>query len=1102
MSQVEPHDGEREQRLDAIIAEYYHWFEAEGSHDQNAFIQRHSDFAPELKEFFADTRLLSVEERFTTRDLTLATNINDTLGAEQTAAGLLPRYVGEYEILEELGVGGMGVVFKARQIGLNRVVALKMIRSVELANTTDVKRFKAEAKAAAKLQHSGIVSVHEVGIHAGHYFYTMDYVEGGNLSLLHRDEPVQSKHAVLLVQQLAEAIYYAHQQGIVHRDLKPANILLTAEGVPRITDFGLAKYFRADDESYSQTMTETGQILGTAGYMSPEQAGGKSCFVGPLSDVYSLGAVLYTLLTCRAPFVGETPAHTILQVLRNEPIPPRKLNPSIPRDLETICLKCLEKEPHQRYATAQQLADDLQRFREGRPVLARHLSRPARAWRWCRRFPGMAGLSATVAIGLLVGTMISMYFANEAGRRADENLRLALLESEARQAAELLRTQSEANASLVRRHLYGAHMNLAQFEWNAGRVGSVLNLLNQHVPLEGDEDLRGFEWYYWQRCCENELRSFNGHTSFVASVAFSSDGASIVSAAHDRTVRIWNASTGELLRSLVGHTDAVRCAVFSPSSAIVASGSWDGTVRLWDAATGIEQHVLVGHVGRVESVAFSPDGKTLASAGRDGMIRMWDVVSGECLSKLGGAGTFSCSVAFSADGLQLVSTHSRFAKIWDVKSGVEIRTLAGHVGRVMLAAFSPDQTAIATAGYDGTLKLWDASTGLVRQTFTGHEGAVNWVCFNPDGARLASASSDTTIRIWDVSTAGEQLKLQGHTSYVAGIAFSPDGMRVASAGWDHKVKLWDATRSQEFTILGESASIARCVRFCPDGVTLVSGSDDGTIRQWNMESKSAISTAKGHQGIVTCVDVSPDGKWIASSGADHAVKLWYTAGGGLQRSLGGHTSSVEYVRFSPDGAWLVSASADQTLKIWNVKTGDLVRTLEGHSGKVLGAVFSADGFLIASASADHTLKIWEAATGKTLQTLNGHTQSVESVGFAPSDARLVSGGLVSGSIDQTVRKWDLTQGKELLRLSGHAAGIYAVSISPDGKRIAAASGDGTVKLWDSVTGMEMLTLKGQSRHLYDLDFSFNGMRIAASNYDGTIQVWNASEDNLDAAVQD
>jgi len=1075
------------QQLDAIIAQYYYLEEKGETPDHEQFIARYPEHQQALSEFFADLDMFENSKHLDRNELAPEPSNTGNMLWEKSTARLDVRYFGVYEILQELGSGGMGVVYKARHARLRKHVALKLIRAGEFATECEVKMFLAEARAAAKLDHPGIVAVHEVGMHAGRHFYSMDYVAGGSLSNLHRDEPVAARRAADLVKQMAEAIHYAHEKGIVHRDLKPANILLTTGGVPRITDFGLAKRLWADQDSMEAACTVTGQVLGTAGYMSPEQATGKSRLVGETSDTYSLGAVLYALLTSRAPFVGESQVDTIQQVIETEPIAPRLLNPSIPRDLETICLKCLSKERLERYSTAQLLADDLQRFLDGRPVLARPISHSARAWRLCKRYPVVTGLSATVALSLLFGILISLFFANEARRGAEENRLLASKEFQAREVAERNQSRAETNARLARKHLYSAQMSLAQSEWNAGRVGAVQNLLNQYTPVSGEEDFRGFEWYYWKRCCESELRCFNGHTSFVSSVAYNPNGTAIVSAAHDGTVMVWSASTGEPLQTLVGHSDAVKCAVFSPDSALVASGSWDGTVRLWDATSGKQIRLPLQHSGKVESVAFSPNGSTLAAAARDGMIYIWNVISGELVAEMGIPQSFACSLAYSSDGSRLVSTHSNVAKIWDVNTGLATHTLTGHEGQVMRVAISPDQRTIATAGYDGTLKLWNASTGDGTLTLTGHEGAVNWVCFSPDSLKLASASSDRTIKIWNINSRDEVLTLNGHASYVAGVAFSPDGNQIVSAGWDHKVRLWDPNRRQEFTTLGETGFITRSVRFSPDTKTLVAGSDDGTIRRWSVEKRAKADSVKGHDGAVTCIEISPDGKWIASAGVDGAVKLRSGENFIDDRTFQGHTGSIRCVRFSPDGAWLVSASTDQTLVIWDVHSGKLLRTLSGHTGGVRSAAFSEDGLRIASAAADHTIRIWEAATGRTLQILEGHTQSVESIAFARDGTRLAS-----GSSDQTVRMWDLTKSQELLKLVGHAAGIHAVALSPDDKRIASASGDGTLKLWDSNTGGEMLTLKGQSRHLYDVHFSSNGMFIASSNYDGSIQVWDAS----------
>ena len=392
----------REQQLDALIAEYFLAVESGTPVDRAEFVNRHPEFAKDLQSFFGD--LGQLEQIAPPMPMDETVTQDQLAPVASTTGNALPqvRYFGSYEILDELGAGGMGVVYKARQKALKKIVALKMIKRGQLASEHEVLRFQAEARAAARLDHPGIVTVHEVGVHQGQHYYAMDFVGGGSLSQLQRDEPVPISRAAELLQQLAAAMHYAHSQGIVHRDLKPANILLTTQGVPRITDFGLAKRLWFDDESRGADLTETGQILGTASYMSPEQAAGKTQLVGPLTDIYSLGAILYALLTGRAPFVGESQSDTILQVIQREPVSPRSLNPSVSRDLETICLKCLEKEPERRYSTAALLADDLQRFCTGRPVLARPLGSLERLFKLANRHP-----VATIGLGLM-GVLVSL----------------------------------------------------------------------------------------------------------------------------------------------------------------------------------------------------------------------------------------------------------------------------------------------------------------------------------------------------------------------------------------------------------------------------------------------------------------------------------------------------------------------------------------------------------------------------------------------------------------------------------------------------------------------------------------------------------------------
>jgi tRNA A-37 threonylcarbamoyl transferase component Bud32 len=459
-----------------------------------------------------------------------------------------------YEILGELGRGGMGVVYKARQTKLGRLVALKMILAGAHAGEDERRRFLTEAEAVARLQHPNIVQIHEIGEADGHPFFSLEFCPGGSLADQLDGTPLPPGKAAALVETLAGAVQAAHEAGVVHRDLKPANVLLLADGTPKVTDFGLAK--KLDDAA---GQTASGAIMGTPSYMAPEQAEGKGKQIGPAADVYALGAVLYELLTGRPPFKAATAFDTVLQVVSEEPVPPGRLQQKLPRDLETICLKCLHKEPRKRYPSAAELADDLGRFAKWEPIRARPVGRVERSWRWSRRNPAVAGLLAAVALTQLLGTGVASFFAVRANANAQ---------------------QARAEEELARRHLYVAKMRLAQGAWHDAQIPRLLELLAETEPRPGQEDLRGFEWHYLDRLCHADLLTLQGHTRPVTEVCFSPDGRRLASVA-----------------------------------ARYQEGRLAGEVKVWDAQTGQEQLTLKGHTNWVLSVCFSPDGVLQASRG-------------------------------------------------------------------------------------------------------------------------------------------------------------------------------------------------------------------------------------------------------------------------------------------------------------------------------------------------------------------------------------------------------------------------------------------------------------------------------------------------------
>ncbi len=952
-------------------------------------------------------------------------------------------------------------------------------------------RFLAEAEAIAQLQHPNIIQIHHIGESDGLAFFELEYAAGGSLDQRLDGAPWQPKQAAWLAEQVARGIGEAHRLGILHRDLKPSNVLLASDGTPKITDFGLAKA-----EGKASSLTQSDSILGSPSYMAPEQASGKAKQAGPAADTYAIGATLYELLTGRPPFRGTTPLDTIEQVRTIEPVPPSRFVPRLPRDIETICLKCLQKEPAKRYESALRLAEDLRRFQAGHPIVARRVRGAERAG------AGVVGIRRWPPWPSLLPRRLfwarSFRRTSHCGRTVEKSLPCRRqLKCRPRRGGPLSNPSAQPGSTSCqgfdlaqRARLYIAETNLAFRAWHDGNTQLVARHLDAYRPkLPGQTDLRGFEWHYLERLGRTDLLTLRGHSHNVMGVAFDPWGRRLVSASEDGTLKLWDTTTGQVIRTLVRDSGNVFCVAFSPDGRHIASGSLDQAVTLWDVETGHALHVMRGHAAYVLGVAFSPDGRRIASASHDSTVKLWDVEAGTAERTLHGRGPQLWGVTFSPDGLLLASSGADQAiSLWDARTGEEVRRLLGHSGRVWGTSFSPDGARLASASDDRTIKLWDVASGQDILTLSGHGNQVYGLAYSPDGRHVASASADSTIKLWDLTTRREVRTFGGHSAPVLSVVFSPDGRRLASASNDRSLKVWDTASPEVGLSLRGHVAPVTSVAFSPDGRRIASGSSDRSIKIWDTVTLQEVLALRGHASAVSGVAFSPDGRHMTSASFDGTIKLWDAVTGKNLWTLIGHSERVTGLAISRDGRLIASGGADRSVRIWSTSTEGTseIMTLRGHSDRVNAVAISPENALIASASADQTVKLWNAATGQVVHVLRGHSSGVTSVAFSPDGSQVASAG-----DDHAVRLWEPTTGRELATLRAHSGSVSAVSYSPDGQRVASSSDDGSVILWDTVTGQVVLTLRNNAAAIAAASFRPDGLQIASASSDYSVTLWDA-----------
>jgi WD40 repeat protein/serine/threonine protein kinase len=1042
--------------------------------------------------------------------------------------------IGPYKLLQEIAEGGFGTVFMAEQEHpVRRKVALKVIKA-GMDTRQIIARFEAERQALAMMDHVNIARVFDGGAtEAGRPYFVMELVHGIPITKYCDDKRLTPRERLELFVPVCQAIQHAHQKGIIHRDIKPSNVMVTlydGKPVPKVIDFGVAK--ATEQKLTERTLfTQYGTMVGTLEYMSPEQAEMSALGVDTRSDIYSLGVLLYELLTGSTPLshkrLKEAAYAEILRMIKEEEPPkpstrlsdsgealasisaqrktePAKLTKLVRGELDWIVMKCLEKDRNRRYETANAFAADVQHYLYDEPVLACPPSAGYRLKKFIRRNKGpvLAGtLVLLVLVGGIVGTTCGLVEAwrqrdlTEQARKDEAEQRLeAVANAEkakeeeekaktARVEAERLARDEKAARNRAEWLLYASQITLAQQAWEDDNA-----FLAFHYLEACRTEFRGWEHdYLFTLFNSNRHTTFRGHTTSVNSVALSPDGKRIVSGGGDNTVRVWDVDTGQNTLTLKGHTDVVDRVALSVDGKRIVSASEDKTVKAWDADTGQNTLTLRGHTGAVNGVAFSPDGKRIVSASSDKTIKVWDAVTGDQIRTLKGHTDGVSSVAVSPDGKRIVScSMDKTMKVWDAATGDEIRTLK-DTAEVFGLALSANGKRIVSCSLGRTAQLWDVDTGQNILTLKGHNDTIISLALSVDGKRIISGCADGTVKVWDAATGQELRTLKGHTFYVTGVAVSPDGKRIVSCSADKTIKVWDATGAEETPPLKPPADVNFGMALGPDGKRIVNGRRDGTVKVWDASSGQETLTLKGHTGPVIIVAFSADGNRIVSSD-DKTVKVWDAATGQETLTLKGHTSPVRSVALSLDQQRVVSVSADGTVKVGDRARGEETRSLQGYERSpqskdhVTCVALSPDATLVVGGTNDGMVKVWNVDTGQNTLTLKGHSDRIYSVAMSFDGKRIVS-----GSADKTIKLWDATTGDEILTLKGHTAAVLSVGLMPDGKRILSFSYDRTVKLWEATTGHETLTLKGVL-----LAVSLEGKCILGGRPYGPPKIWDAS----------
>jgi WD40 repeat protein len=1054
------------------------------------------------------------------------------------------RKLGRYELIERVGTGAHGAVFKALDPSLNRVVAIKVPRADGAGDAAEVReRFLREGRNAAQLCHPGIVQVHEVGEHEGTPFIVSEFVIGVTLSDLMTGRRPLFREAAMLIAEVADAVQYAHSLGVIHRDIKPSNIVLDADAHPHLMDFGLARHAAGEI-----TITLDGQVLGTPAYMSPEQARGEARHVDGRSDIYSLGVILFELLTGELPFRGNT-RMLLHQVLNDEPKPPRRLNRRIPRDLETITLKAMAKEPSRRYRTAREVADELRRWLGGKPVRARPVGFLGRSLRWCRRNPLLSTSTALFALALTTVVVVSTHSAWERARlggllnTGERNARTALgtVKTERDTALRQRNAELEKASRLQSLAALGVgqdHGKRQDFDHGLVHMADALRLARPD-----DEGLQRLIRLNLAASAlrANAYREVLIHEDPVTNVAFSPDGKTIFTlcevSGRECKARLWNAHDGSPIGQPLVHDGAViGVSAFSPDGKTLITMGADRRMRRWNTADGSPLGQPLRKDGPVWQAAFTPDGKTVITGSQGRSAQLWNAFDGSPIGRsMVLPGTFQ-EATVSPDGKTVAIVCAESAgrrpypdystQLRDSTDGTSVGKPLQDLGRPRRLVFSPDGKTLLTVAHspeqlsgiknltDTTVRLWKAADGSPIGQPLRHEGFVGPAAFSPDGKIVITGGDDTTARFWsaaDGSPVGRPLK---HGAHVTHAMFSGDGKTIITAGADGTVQLWDAAGSlnghpnwpgsmrPRGVISNVDITNPWPIRLAlnPDGQTLATADTDGIVRVWRTADCSPVGQPLKHRNRITALAFSPDGRSLASACLDRRVRLWDIAvGPSIGRPLM-HDRGLSCAAFSPDGKLVVTGAFDSTARLWDAADGAPVGHPLKHSDfeapprHITAVAFNPDGKTIITGGSDAVARLWRLADGTPIGEPIRHAGGLGSLAYSPGGQTVITGGFerIGTSQDGIAQLWSAADGSAVGKPFRHAGAVTVVAFSRDGTTVAIGSIDGLARLWNVADGTPIGQPLRHNAAIHQLAFSLDGRVVATGSLDGTARLWNAS----------